>query len=936
MASMLFGVGISGLPAMSCGCDGGGAREDGDADDPSVEDVRPEWEIGPDLPVDIPEEIPPGWVVFRRARDLAALPMSANLLVNPDFEAGDATTIEGWNAYEEGYAVDTSEAHSPGRSARLRSASDGESHGLYQGVTLNQTEPRPLYFGGWSRADGVSGEENGDYSIYIDITYDDDTNLFGQTVEFAVGDHDWTWGEAVIVPQKPIRSLSVYLLLRRTHSGTAWFDDLTLNEIQAGVHLFDGQMVYTEPMSPYPFEGSSLSSVGSPAGVTIELTSAGGAVASVATPAGSLSDPGSEFASGFFLRDAAYDSDYIHPGGTVTEEAGGTLALDAVDLDLALALHASFDGSAGDRISVDGTVTDLTGLPRAVSVYFALPIAVEGWTWGKDIRTQEVIPTNGETATTVNVTYGARGAISRYPYASVAGTDGLLLAYPLDHPAAVRLVANAGTRQFYMVFDVALSPVTKQPGQARFKAVIGRHDPSWGFRAAVQAYADLFPAFFEKRVEEEGLWVAFSDLSPVAGIADFGIVFHELGGLSQVAFDDGAGIVSMRYITEPWSYWMDMPESVPNDDYARVIEVLEGQLSAPEEYRRRYAEATMSSGIHDEEGLFFFEPAAEPWCPYGAVFTLNADPDIADPGYPLNKGNLAWNDDARAAYADPSAGVLDGEYIDSLEARADMLDFRESHLAAADYPLVFDAVTFRPAVPEMLATYEFARWLGEEIHGMGKLMMANGALYRYAFPAHVFDVMGSEVNWLYSGAFTPERDDTFNYRRTMSYRKPYCLLMNTDFNQFTHEMVESYFRTTLFYGVYPSMFSHNASEDRYWDDPALYDRDRDLFVFYVPLIRTLGEAGWEPVTGATSSDAEVYVERYGGGETLHVTTRNVAGEERTYVLTLSAAEVGLTPGTDVTFEDLLTGTTVTAAAGGDTLTLTDTLAPQGVRMFHPR
>ena len=925
---MMLLAALSGLPATSCSC--GGALEDGDADD-----ARPEWEIGPDVPVDIPEEVPPGWVVFRRARDLAALPMSANLLVNPDLEAGDSASFEGWSAYEEGYAVDASESHSPGRSARLSSATDGESHGIYQSVTLEQTEPRPIYFGGWSRSDGVTGEQNADYSIYIDITYQDDTNLFCQTVEFGVGTHDWTWGESVVVPQKPIRSLSYYMLLRRTHTGSVWFDDLTLNEVQTGVYNFDGELVYTEPMSPYPFEGSSVLTVGSAEGVTMEITSAGGAVASVATAAGTLSDPLSEFASGFFIRDAAYDSDYMHPGTTVTEEAGGTLSLDAFDLDNALALHASFDGSAGDRISIDGTVTDLSGTPRAVSVYFALPVDVEGWSWGRDIRTQEVIATNDETSYLLDVSYGARGAISRYPFASVAGDDGVLLGYPLDHPAAVRLAANAGTRQFYMVFDVALSPVTEQPGQARLRAVIGRHDPLWGFRAAVQSYVDLFPEFFEKRVEEEGLWVAFSDLSTVAGIADFGIVFHELGGLSQVAFDDGAGIVSMRYITEPWSYWMDMPESVPNDDYARVIEVLEGQLAAPEEYVRRHAEATMSSGIHDADGLFAFEPAAEPWCPYGAVFTLDADPDIADPDYPLNKASLAWNDDTRATYSDPSVGVLDGEYIDSLEARSDTLDFRESHLAAADFPLVFDAGTFRPAVPEMLATYEFARWLGEEIHGMGKLMMANGALIRYAYPAHVFDVMGSEVNWLYSGTFTPERDETFNYRRTMSYRKPYCLLMNTDFNLFTHEMVESYFRTTLFYGVYPSMFSHNASEDRYWDDPTLYERDRDLFVFYVPLIRTLGEAGWEPVTWVTSSDGEVYVERYGSGESLYVTTRSTAEEERTYVLTLTAGELGLTPGADVTFEDMLTGTTVVAAAAGATLTLSDTLAPQDVRMLHP-
>jgi hypothetical protein len=160
--------------------------------------------------------------------------------------------------------------------------------------------------------------------------------------------------------------------------------------------------------------------------------------------------------------------------------------------------------------------------------------------------------------------------------------------------------------------------------------------------------------------------------------------------------------------------------------------------------------------------------------------------------------------------------------------------------------------------------------------------------------------------------------------------------MNTDFGQFTHDLVERYFRTCLFYGVYPSMFSHNASEDRYWDDPALVDRDRDLFIFYVPLIRALGEAGWEPMTWALSSDPDVYVERYGSGAGLYVTTRNVSEGEKTYVLDLTAAELGLSAAADMDFEDMLTGQILTATSDGETLTLSDTLAAGDVRMLHPR
>ena len=44
----------------------------------------------------------------------------------------------------------------------------------------------------------------------------------------------------------------------------------------------------------------------------------------------------------------------------------------------------------------------------------------------------------------------------------------------------------------------------------------------------------------------------------------------------------------------------------------------------------------------------------------------------------------------------------------------------------------------------------------------------------------------------------------FNFWRTLSSKKPYCTLMNTDFTEFDHAIVERYLRISLFYGVYPN------------------------------------------------------------------------------------------------------------------------------------
>ena len=67
--------------------------------------------------------------------------------------------------------------------------------------------------------------------------------------------------------------------------------------------------------------------------------------------------------------------------------------------------------------------------------------------------------------------------------------------------------------------------------------------------------------------------------------------------------------------------------------------------------------------------------------------------------------------------------------------------------------------------------------------------------------------------------------------------------MNTDYERFGTNYVERYFQRCLFYGMFPSMFSHNAADNPYWRNPAWYNRDRPLFKKYIPLIRRVAEAG---------------------------------------------------------------------------------------------
>jgi hypothetical protein len=120
------------------------------------------------------------------------------------------------------------------------------------------------------------------------------------------------------------------------------------------------------------------------------------------------------------------------------------------------------------------------------------------------------------------------------------------------------------------------------------------------------------------------------------------------------------------------------------------------------------------------------------------------------------------------------------------------------------------------------------------------------------------------------------------YRRAMCKGKPFCFLMNTRFEDFSHDLVEKYMKRCLAYGMFPGFFSHNASAGHYFTRPALYDRDRPLFKLYVPLCKRVAEAGWEPITRARSDDEHVYVERFGNR---YWTVFNDSRERRTATIT---------------------------------------------------
>lgn len=174
------------------------------------------------------------------------------IVVNPDKEKPGTLTIgsslpsaglydlfgnrpEHWNNYgPTDSAVDAVSPHSGARCVKCANSTEAEISGVSQTVVLNQSEPCPLVAGGWSKAENVSGQPDGNFSIYVDLAYDDGSALYGQVAAFSCGTHEWEYQSVAIHPEKPVKTLTVYALLRG-HAGTVWFDNISLKAIEGEV-----------------------------------------------------------------------------------------------------------------------------------------------------------------------------------------------------------------------------------------------------------------------------------------------------------------------------------------------------------------------------------------------------------------------------------------------------------------------------------------------------------------------------------------------------------------------------------------------------------------------------------------------------------------------------------------------------------------------------
>ena len=595
---------------------------------------------------------------------------------------------------------------------------------------------------------------------------------------------------------------------------------------------------------------------------------------------------------------------------------------------LELTLDAEFDAS-DDAIRVSGQIADTTGRDRAITLTFALPVDGVGWTWHDDARRSHSIHHGEMAVNETPVGAGVTGGMSYYPFGCITnGSDGLAFGMDMDCPAICRISYDAPAGRFMISFDVGLAPETKAfPSAAPFRFVIYRTDGRWGFRAAAKQFFELFPQHFTCRSTEQGIWMPFSNVSEVDGFEDFGFRYHE--GIGDETFDNANGVLPFRY-TEPCTFWMPMDPAIQRTP-ENVAAELKEWVESDDPGKRRQAAAAETSGSHDQQGQLQYRAWSKPWCD-GAVFSLNPNPKI--PGE--SECDLYWNEQTkRELYDDNPRGMPGGEYLDSLEAYAtEEENFRRDHFEYVTVPLTFSTVQRRPMIHKSQSIYEYTRYLSGEMHAMDKLLFANDSPNRYAYVAAHLDVCGMEVGWIDAdGLWRPPEDAWMLFKRTICYHKPFLFLLNTRHERCGPVEMETFFQRCLFYGMFPSMFSFNAHSEPYWGRPEMYNRDRPLFKKYVPAVKRIAEAGWEPITGARSDDDDLLIERFGRSEDggVFLTLLNDTKLDRRVTVRIESSELGLVDGLSV--KDMISDETLATRCEDGMIVIDADMAAEEVRVL---
>jgi len=319
------------------------------------------------------------------------------------------------------------------------------------------------------------------------------------------------------------------------------------------------------------------------------------------------------------LRRAAYR--IVSPQGPL-ERVDARVLQEFVIEDAALRGLVTYEVLA-DAIEIRCRFESTDPVDRAVSAYVAIPLDCVGGTWHDHFRGARTIEPGVLYRDGFWYGVGRDGYNNRYPIACVETADGagLAIGTSVAEPRVFQTEYDAARRELRIRFDIGLSPdAGRWANRGEFSVYLYRYDTRDGFRDAADRYYRLFEWAFRKRVEREGIWLAFmSPLSIAGGWED--LHFQFLEGLSDMGWAERQGMLSLCY-TQPWHHHHEFPAEFEADEVhgpavPRASINLARRIAArtdrdvPLDTRRRYA-AYLAGYAEDPwgepNGYFFRHP----------------------------------------------------------------------------------------------------------------------------------------------------------------------------------------------------------------------------------------------------------------------------------------------------------------------------------------
>ncbi len=800
--------------------------------------------------------------------------------------------VKNWGSYGDGYRM----LQMPGCTGvmtnvyRLDNASSNTSTGMT--YTMNNPERGTYTFSACSKADNVKrviGVEYYSYSLVAMVTYTDGTSK-EYHAPFSYGTHNWEHREFSFTIHKPATYLTLYVFLRAPAVGTAYFDDVKVTRQTTGTNLgtFDDVPVTVLKKAEAQATEKTLATKD---GLELGLG---------ATQVTSLKVDGRELKndafSGFMVRDVAAEpkTDGVYSFATKSGSSADQFRGNQPTLGLDLKADFKADHRA---IRVSGVITEQNDSEdgRAVQLSYALPITATGWKMGTSVLDTETIETGSAWNVYKPLGDGALSVVdwdsaprSYYPTACVYNEElGIAIAASMEYPSYWQLEYNGSTGQYAITYQLGI--VKEAPESARFDFVIYKlDDPSWGFRSAMEKYTELYPEQYEVREKDFGLWAAWADLTNVPDIEDFNIKVRESGEQYRKAYDfEKKNDIKNVFYFELGDWWIsDMAASDNEAVWAKVREIAASgdpqAITIEDSKPVRQAMATEFCKVLNHEGNISWEPVDNYWCEFGAQIHINANPKLPGEYNFLT----AWYDDLNREILFGSlaeGGAYDGIYLDEMSGWwLGNANFNKEHYPYTTVPLTYSPFYKKPMLHRASTTWECAKYISDDVHSMGKMMFSNKNPDKNAWNTCVVDAMGTEMPLLNGTTYAPPSLRQFSNWRTLAYQKSYAILTNDNYDLITAELFEDYFNRCLAYAVFPSPGDNlDGAGDRtasyYWIHPdKVYERDRETFKKYMPTLKTIAEAGWEPVTYATVNNSNIILERYGDNdlEGCHFTVYN--------------------------------------------------------------